>query len=120
MNIVFKRRKHPRARPSRSAPIEVQLMSDDFLEVVNALDISIGGMALQVGHCFEGYDIAAEVTILLKLPGTRAIMAKGKIMHTRRSGDAGVFGVQFTELSDDQRTTIADYVNRQCELGFTA
>lgn len=101
-------------QPSPKAPIEVQLVGTDFLDIVHAKDISTGGVAIKVPHAFADCQIDGEVEIIVTLPGQKSFVARGIIRH---KGPRGVqsFGVQFTEIADSDRERVRVYVERRLE-----
>ena len=110
-------RRHPRVIPMNSDPIEVQVIGDAFLEMVTALDISVGGVGINVAHGFSQREMSEQVQLILTLPGSKPFMAKGIIRHLSVAGVSGRFGVEFTELDSAHRGVIENYVGRMLTLG---
>lgn len=90
-------------------------MGDGFLESVNALDVSEGGLGVAILHNFEGCDTDAVVSVMTMLPGEKAFMAKARIRHVSKV--KGTFGVEFVEISADQRKALQKYVELRLSLG---
>jgi c-di-GMP-binding flagellar brake protein YcgR len=111
------RRKHPRVRPLVRKPVEIQLMGSDFLEVLSARDISLGGVGIRVDHAFSGYDLASEIQLLIKLPGKRSFIANGRVRHKATREGWEIYGVEFTRLPAEGEVDLAAYVERMLELG---
>jgi hypothetical protein len=114
------RRKHPRVRPLVRKPVEVQLMGSDFLEVLPAHDISVGGVGIRVDHAFSGCDLSAEIRLLIKLPGKRSFIAQGLVRHTATKEGWEIYGVEFTHLPPEAEAELGVYVERMLELGRKA
>jgi hypothetical protein len=114
------RRKHPRVLPLARKPVEIQLMGSDFLEVLPAFDISLGGVGIRVDHPFSGYDLASEVRLLIKLPGKRSFLAHGLVRHKVSKDGWEVYGVEFTRLPAEAEAEVSAYVERMLELGRKA
>ncbi len=108
-----RRRRFVRVAPEPNAPIEVQIMGPEFLEIRNAKDVSEGGLAIVVPHGFAGYDLEAELEVLVHLPGETTFSARARVRHSRESGDRRVFGVAFIDLADSARATLRRYIERR-------
>ena len=105
--------RHPRVRPKKSEPIEVQIMGEGFLEVLHARDISCGGVGVLVSHGFEGYDLDQEVELILSLPGVRSFCIGGRIRHSSEYRGDTFFGVEFVDLPREDRRKIKRYVKER-------
>ena len=92
-------------------------MGGAFLEVVMALDISVGGVCIHVAHGFTPPEMSEHVQLILTLPGKKPFMAKGAIRHLTVAGGSGRFGVEFTELEPVHRTVIENYVEQMLTFG---
>jgi hypothetical protein len=115
---VKDKRVHKRVVPAPSKPIEVQLVGEGFIELVNARDISVGGIAIFVPHNFAGYNIDAEVQVILTLPKGRSLQARGRIRHlSGKPGLDGFFGIQFNQISADGIQQIEKYVDGRLKEG---
>ena len=73
-----------RRRPSKSEPVEVQIIGGNSIDILHARDISATGLGVFVPHGFEGCDLDQEVELVITLPGTRTFMARGVIRHVTR------------------------------------
>ncbi len=109
------RRKSQRVRPARDAPVRLQIMGDGFMESVNAIDVSEGGLGVGVFHNFEGCDTNAQVSVMTMLPGEKAFMAKARIRYVSKVN--GTFGVEFLELSSEHLKMLKKYVEKRLALG---
>lgn len=90
-------------------------MGAESLDVLRARDISQGGVGVSVSHGFEGLDLAATVQIVIKLPGVKAFSARGVIRHADRK--LGLFGIEFTTLTEEGRQRLVAYVEQLTALG---
>ncbi len=90
-------------------------MGKGFLEVVQARDISVGGLSVFVPHGFVGCDIETQVDLIVTLGRSRPFKARGVIRH--RSQDTGrtFFGVQFTEIESEHVAAIESYIAHRME-----
>jgi len=85
-------------------------MGSDFLEVLHAVDVSMGGLGVQVPHGFVGYDISDEVELVVKVPGHPAFVTHGFVRH-KNGATGSMFGVEFTGLPSTGRQRLEAYVN---------
>jgi c-di-GMP-binding flagellar brake protein YcgR len=100
-----------RVEPLRSAPVEVQVMGRDSLDVLLARNVSATGLGVYVPHGFLGFDLAAEVELVVTLPRRTPFLARGIIKHvTDDEGEARHFGLHFTQIKKAHRRAIEDYV----------
>jgi hypothetical protein len=109
------RRIHKRVNPANGAPILVQIIGENFIERLKAIDISIGGLGIKVPHMFKGCKVDAEVDLVITLPGERPFQAKASIRHTKTNQDgspSASFGVQFTGISEEKQMLIGEYVEK--------
>ncbi len=108
------RRTHSRVRPRPGESIEVQLIGDDFLEILEVRDISAGGLGLQAGHQLALRDIDAEVEVIVSLPRERPFSARGIIRHISNGKQ---FGIEFTQLPEPARSRVERYVAARIAQG---
>jgi len=111
------KRRYPRVVPHQTRPVEVHLSGNNFIEVLQAADISEGGIGIRVSHSFEGYDLDHEVEIVVVLPGISSFLARGRIRSKSVRGGIHVFGVEFHHVDVDGRRQLAEYVERMLVLG---
>jgi hypothetical protein len=103
-------RKQLRVNADPSAPIRVDIMGQGFLDVLNARDISIGGLGIRVSHDFEGCDINSAVELIVTLGRTKPFKTTGVIRHHSKTAGDHVFGIQFTSLSAEQHQAVEAYI----------
>ena len=108
--MSVERRQYVRAVPDPGAPVTIHITGPNFLEAFEARDISIGGIGIYVPDAFEGKDIASTVQLVIMLPDTRPFLAKAEVRHREENH---WFGVEFTEIAEDFRDLIRDYVERR-------
>jgi c-di-GMP-binding flagellar brake protein YcgR len=102
----------PRVRPSLDEPIEVQLMSENFLDIFEARDISTTGVGIFVAYRFEGCALKSPVDLVMTLPNGDPFRAKGRVVH-RTKTDREFFGVEFVNLPQPAIQEIDRYVQRR-------
>lgn len=103
-------RKHLRVQADPTSPVRVDIMGQGFLDVLNARDISIGGLGVCVPHDFAECDLEQEVDLIVSLGRGRPFKARGTIRHHSKAGAEHVYGVEFSSLSPEQREQIEAYV----------
>lgn len=105
-----------RVEPSKTAPIEVQIIGDDFLDIVRARDIGMGGVGVWIGHGFVGCDISSEVDLVITLPRRKSFVVRSKIRHNTELGLGDkFFGVEFLSLTARQKDAIGTYLQARGE-----
>ena len=105
------KRVHERIKPDPKHPIEIQIMGKNFIDILNAEDISEGGIGIIVPHKFEGCDIDSPVELVITLPPDNCFKAQGKIRHySQQLTDKGIFGVEFTDMKKKNWKDISLYV----------
>lgn len=86
-------------------------MGNASLDVLHARNVSATGLGVYVPHGFAGFDLAAEVELVVTLPRVSPFMARGVIKHVTEGGsEAKHFGLHFTEIKKSHRTSIERYV----------
>ena len=103
-------RKQLRVKADPSAPIRVDIMGKGFLDVLNARDISVGGLGICVPHDFAHCDIDREVQLIVTLGRARPFMTKGAIRHHSTTAENHVFGIEFTGLTPEQLEAVESYI----------
>ena len=106
-------RHYSRVETTAAAPVRIDINGEDFIDVVSAVDISEGGMALNVPHRFKGCNLDVLVSMIVQLPApvSAHFTVMGRIMHI--SNDA--FGVAFVGLSEAARNHIRRYIKSRLE-----
>jgi len=108
------KRKYIRVQPWEAEPVEVHLMGSELLDVLEAKDISLGGIGILAPNHFRSWEMNETIQILVALPGDLAdFMARGKIRQIgKKSKEEGVYGVQFTAIGPKGKQDLQIYVNR--------
>lgn len=111
------KRQNARIKPSPARPVEIQIMGSDSLDVLNASNISVSGIGIRVPHKFEGYNLQAEVELVVTLPGCQPFVARGVIRHISKINNPGdLFGIEFTQINDEHLNAVRNYVNHYLQL----
>lgn len=102
---------HLRVQADPSAPVRVDIMGHGFLDVLNARDISVGGLGIRVPHGFVGCDIDGEVDLIVTLGRAAPFKTTGSIRHHGKVAHDQLFGVEFTSLSPKQLEAVEAYIH---------
>lgn len=112
------KRNNVRVEPDLGRPIKIDINGENFIDVLNARDISEGGVGISVPHAFVGCSIDKPVQFIIELPKPfgRMFVVKGVIKHTMQDR----FGVCFTNIDARSRQWIRDYISYriQCNEGY--
>jgi hypothetical protein len=95
--------------PSHNEPIKININGENFIDILQANDISIGGIGITVTHGFKNCNLNAMVSFIIELPideKKSIIKVQGVITHV--SGNR--FGVAFKNLPEMSRFTIKKYI----------
>lgn len=114
--VSMDHRKFPRVFPAANETIEVQLMGLNFLDILNAKDISIGGVAVEVPHLFEGCDLNSPIQMILTLPGRTPLKLSGKVKRKVAAPEASLFGVEFGSLDPKAKYLIESYIQSRVQM----
>ncbi len=106
-------RKAPRVRPADNEPIEIQINGAGFMEILYARDISTEGVGIWVPHKFKGCQIPGEVAVVVTLPGIEPFIGIGMLRHRTPDEEQEVFGIEFTQIANLDRSHIDAYVKRR-------
>ena len=105
------RRRHIRVSPNPREPIRVNINGENFLDILNAVDISESGIGLKVPHLFNGC-VLESVSFLIDLPidsKAVAVQVRGNILHI--SGQQ--FGVEFSRMPHVESEKIKRYISEK-------
>lgn len=102
------RRHYLRVIPDQQHPIRVDINGANFIDVLHAIDISQGGLGMQVSHGFNGCDLEDRVSFVIDIPLPRhaLVHCSGRIKHV--SGNR--FGVRFDPLPESVSAHIRAYI----------
>ncbi len=92
--------------PSKNNPIRMDIIGDNFVEIVQVTDISENGAGIYVPHSFSGIDISKQINAIVTLPGQSSFKTKGSIKEGR---DNRHFNLEFVNLSSQAKRQIGQY-----------
>jgi hypothetical protein len=109
MNLDLGMRQHKRVLPDGDQPVGVDINGENFVEILTAKDISVGGLSISVPHMFQGCDINTPVSVIVTLPApvNKTFQVGGMIKHISNS----LYGIEFTGLEDCWRKEIKKYIS---------
>ena len=107
LSKLYKRRAD-RVKPVAGAPIEVQIMGSDSIDILNAFDISLSGIGVKMPSYYKIGNIKREVSLVISLPNDKPFTAKGILRHVSE-GDC--FGVEFTTIARPALGKIQHYIS---------
>jgi hypothetical protein len=110
MGVTFDRRDTFRVRPATRERISVQIVAAGILEMGEVVDISEGGVGVQLEN-MAGSDLSGmEVELLIKFPATHGVYMKG-IVRRVRVEKSPVLGIQFVDLPTKALDAIRGYIS---------
>lgn len=106
--ISHENRQFDRIVPDLKEPIIIDINGTNFIDILRAGNISLGGINISVVHGFKGCDIDKQVNLAIKLPKpiNKSFSATGKIKHI--SGDS--FGVNFHSMNKHGQKMLRQYI----------
>jgi hypothetical protein len=107
--LTLDRRDTFRVRPATREPIPVEIVAAGILEMGQLMDISEGGVGVQLDNS-SGTDLTGkEVELLIGFPGTHGVYVKGVVRRVRPD-KSPVLGIQFVDLPVKALDAIRNYV----------
>jgi c-di-GMP-binding flagellar brake protein YcgR len=86
-------------------------MGPGFLEIVQATDISLGGVGVFIPHGVDPSVVGKKVEIILTLPACRPAHLRGSICHSDRENDLCHIGIQFLRVPGNVEKALRRYVD---------
>lgn len=105
------RRNHIRITPESGSPVRVNINNAGFINVLNVVDLSQGGFAVNVPRSCVGCNLEQLVSFTLDLPKPRRTLLHGlgKVKHI--SGDT--YGIAFMTISHEVEEHLREYIEIQ-------
>jgi hypothetical protein len=97
--------------PDPDKPVEIQIMGPGFLEVVNAINVSVAGVGFFIPHGLDHEFLNKPVEIILTLPRYRPMHLRGIIRHLDQRRDPCHLGVEFTRVPAAVETVLERFVD---------
>jgi len=92
-------------------------MGPDFLDIVQARDVGLGGIGVWVSHGFAGCDTSDSVDLIVSLPSQKPFLTRGRIRHQSYESGGNFFGVSFIDLAPAHRRLLQDYIEEHLSRG---
>ena len=117
MNMIYKhKRNQTRVIPDPQHQIIIDIVGDNFIDVLNAKDIGEGGLSVYVPYQFAGCMIDHEIELIITLPTVRSFKTRGLIPH-KGEKQGYYFGIAFTHIEENDLEKLKDYIKTRAELG---
>ncbi len=105
-----------RVIPDPQRPVIIDLVGENFIDVLRAKDIGEGGLSVYVPYQFNGCTIDREIEIIITLPQARSFKAVGMIRHKGQKQDL-YFGISFTRVEKKDLEKLKEYINERSDQG---
>jgi hypothetical protein len=116
--MTYKHTRHQiRVLPDPQHPVIVDLVGENFIDILNAKDIGEGGLSVYVPYQFAGCIIDHEIELIITLPAVRSFKTSGLIRH--KGDKQGLyFGIAFTQVQQKDLEKLKEYIKTRTELGM--
>jgi len=115
--MIYKhKRDRVRVIPDELNPIIIDLVGENFIDVLRAKDIGEGGLSVHVPYQFAGCIINREIELVITLPGARSFKVGGMIRHKGQKQDF-YFGISFTNIKQEDLEKLKSYAQTRMDLG---
>ncbi len=117
---MFYKHKRDKTRviPDPQDPVIIDLVGENFIDVLRAKDIGEGGLSVYVPYQFNGCTIDREIELIITLPQVRSFKAAGMIRHKGQKQDL-YFGISFTRIESKDLEKLRGYVTERSDKGTT-
>ncbi len=107
-----------RVIPDPQHPVIIDLVGENFIDVLRAKDIGEGGLSVYVPYQFNGCAIDREIELIITLPQVRSFKTAGMIRHKGQKQDL-YFGISFTRVEKKDLEKLKEYINERSDQGYT-
>jgi len=115
--MIYKhKRHHTRVIPDPEHPVIIDLVGENFIDVLKAKDIGEGGLSVYVSYQFDGCIIDREIELIITLPESRSFKASGLIKH-KGEKQGFYFGIVFTQIDNNNLKSLTTYIKTRADLG---
>ena len=104
--------------PDPQHPVIIDLIGENFIDVLRAKDIGEGGLSVYVPYRFDGCIIDREIELIITLPQVRSFKATGMIRHKGQKQDF-FFGISFMRVEGENLEKLQGYIKERSEQGYT-
>jgi len=99
--------------PEKDHPVRIDINGENFIDILMAKNISIGGVGIHVPYRFEGCEINKIVSLMVQLPEpyNYSFSVPGKIVHVT----GNVFGGIFLDLKIPDKKLLKDFIKHNAQ-----
>jgi hypothetical protein len=105
-----------RVIPDPLNPIMIDLIGENFIDILKAKDIGEGGLSVYVPYQFFGCKIDREIELVVTLPDTRSFKTMGMIRHKGQK-QGFYFGIAFIHIEGEDLETLKSYIKMRADQG---
>jgi hypothetical protein len=114
----YKHTRHKlRVLPDPQHPVIIDLVGENFIDVIKAKDIGEGGLSVYVPYQFAGCIIDHEIELIITLPTVRSFKVIGMIRH-KGDRQGFYFGIAFTHIKQQDLDKLKEYIKTRADLGM--
>ncbi len=115
--MIYKhKRNQTRVIPDPQHPVIIDLVGENFIDILKAKDIGEGGLSVYVPYQFAGCMIDHEIELIITLPTFRSFKTGGLIRH-KGEKQGYYFGIAFTHIDESDLEKLRGYIKTRAELG---
>ena len=114
--IYNHKRYQVRVIPDPENPIIIDLVGENFIDVLRAKDIGEGGLGVYVPYQFDGCIINREIELVVTLTGVWSFKARGNIRHKGET-PGNYFGISFTHIEEQDMEKVKEYIKVRADEG---
>jgi len=115
--MIYKHKRYQiRVLPDPLHPIIVDLVGENFIDVLKVKDIGEGGLSVYVPYQFDGCRIDREIDLVVTLPDARSFKTGGVIRH-KGERQGFYFGIAFTHIGREDMEKLKSYIKMSADQG---
>ena len=108
--MIYKhKRNQVRVIPDTLNPVIIDLVGENFIDILKAKDIGEGGLSVYVPYQFAGCIIDREIELIITLPEVRSFKTRGMIRHKGQK-QGFYFGIAFTQIEQKDLEKLKGYI----------
>lgn len=92
----------------KSDQVKVDIVGKNFVDIINAKDISMGGVAVYIPHFIIGCKIGEVVDCVITLPGEKIVITQGRIKHMGEDKNH-FFGIEFVQMDQESKKNLSSF-----------
>jgi CheY-like chemotaxis protein len=114
-----KKKSHTQEKPQRRSidrvqlkdkaeQVKVDIVGKNFVDIINAKDISMGGVAVYIPHFIIDCKIGEVVDCIITLPGEKIVITQGRIKHMGEDQNF-FFGIEFVQMDQESKKNLTQF-----------